>query len=74
MYVITCSFVVRIGGVFPCGINPQEGFIVIVFIPVKGEHSGASSLWVPTQEVRQDAHQLCEGLRTTVLQERSAHP
>lgn len=66
---LTCSLVIRIDRIFPCGVNPQEGLVVIVFIPVEGEHPRASSLWVATQEVRQDAHQLCEGLWTTSLQE-----
>lgn len=71
---LTCSFVIRIDRIFPHGVNPQEGLIVIVFIPVEGEHPRASSLWVATQEVRQDACQLCKGLRTASLPEGPSHP
>lgn len=71
---LTCSFVIRIDGIFPCGVNPQEGLVVIVFIPVEGEHPRASALWVATQEVRQDACQLCEGLWPARLHEGLRHP
>lgn len=71
---LTCSFVIRKDRIFPCGVDPQKGLIVIVFVPVEGEHPRSSSLWVATQEVRQDAHQLREGLWASSLHQWPGHP
>lgn len=71
---LTCSLVIRIDRIFPCGANPQEGLVVIVFVPVEGQHPRASALRVATQEVRQDACQLCEGLRAAGLHEGPRRP
>lgn len=66
---LTCSFVIGVDRIFPGRVNAQEGLIVVVFIPVEGEHTRASSLGVATQQVGQDGHQLHDALGPVVLYE-----
>lgn len=49
--------------------DAQEGFVVIVLVPVKGGHPGESSLGVATYQAGGGGHHLPEG--QAVLEERS---
>lgn len=53
----------------PAAADTQEGFVVIVLIPVKGGHSGESPLGVATYQAGGSSHHLPEG--RIVLEERS---
>lgn len=53
----------------PAAVDAQEGFVVIVLIPVKGGDSGESALSVATYQAGGSGHHLPEG--QIVLEERS---
>lgn len=53
----------------PAAADTQEGFVVIVLVPVKGGDSGESPLGVATYQAGGSGHHLPEG--QTVLEERS---
>lgn len=54
---LTGCIIIKING-FLCGINPQESFVVVIFIPVERKHSGSTSFWVATEKIRKGAHQV----------------
>lgn len=52
----------------PAAADAQEGFVVIVFVPVKGSDSGESALSVAAYQAGGSGHHLPEG--QIVLEER----
>lgn len=55
-------------------IDAQEGLVVVVLVPVEGQHPGAPSLWVPTEEAGHAGQQLSERLGSPGLKQRGEHP
>lgn len=67
--VLTCVVVVCVVALPPATVDAQEGFIVIVLVPVKGGDSGESALSVATYQAGGSGHHLPE--RQIVLEEGS---
>ena len=68
--ILTGAIVICVVALCPAAAaDTQEGLVVIVFIPVKGGHSGESPLGVATYQAGGSSHHLLEG--QIVLEERS---
>lgn len=67
--LLTCAVVVCVVGLPPVAVDAQEGFVVIVLVPVEGGDSGESALSVATYQAGGSGHHLPE--RQIVLEEGS---
>lgn len=67
--LLTGAVVVCVVALCPATADTQEGFVVIVFVPVKGGDAGESPLSVATHQAGGSSHHLPEG--QIVLEERS---
>lgn len=66
---LTGAVVIGVVSLRPAAADSQEGFVVIVLVPVKGSDSGESPLGVAAYEARGSGHHLPEG--QIALEERS---
>lgn len=55
-------------------IDAQKDLVVVVLVPVEGEHPGAPSFWVPAEEAGHVGQQLSEGGGSPGLKQRGDHP
>lgn len=67
--LLTGAVVVCVVALCPATADAQEGFVVIVLVPVKGGDSGESALSVAAYQAGGSGHHLPEG--QIVLEERS---
>lgn len=66
---LTCGVVIDV--VVALGtIDAEENLVVVVLVPVKGEHAGAAPLWVAAKKARHAGHELSERRGTARSEER----
>lgn len=68
---LTCAVVIAVAAPPRFTADAQEGFVVIVLIPVKGGHAGESAFGVTAHQSGGSSHQLPKG--QIVLEEGSHH-
>lgn len=66
---LTCAVVVDVAALPPFTADAQEGFVIVVLIPVKGGDSGESVFSVTADQAGSSSHQLPK--RQIVLEEGS---
>lgn len=55
-------------------VDAQEDLVVVVLVPVEGQHPGATPLRVPAEEAGHAGQQLSEGGGSPGLEQRGDHP
>lgn len=66
--LLTGAVVVCVAALCPAAVDAQEGFVVIVLVPIKGGDSGESSLSVAAYQAGGSSHHLPDG--QIILEER----